>query len=124
MQGISQATTGVAERPHLGKRLASILEVPRRELELLTKSSRLLLAELELKIDYVFLATEVANDFAKLLDGAVVARGDSIDAFEGFGSGAVLGRTPALEVSGLRAEALEVLVEDGVLRVEVVAPGS
>lgn len=53
-----------------------------------------------------------------------MARGDGVDPFEGFGSRAVLGRAslPALKMSCLGSEALEVLVKNCVLGVEVVAP--
>ena len=56
-----------ARGAHLGESLSSLFEIPVGEFELLSQSGRFLFAELELQIDNLLLASEVSNDFSKLL---------------------------------------------------------
>lgn len=59
--------TAERNETNLGESLTRLVQVARGELGLLTQPGRLLLAELELKVDDVLLASEVADHFAELL---------------------------------------------------------
>lgn len=114
------------ELAHLGKALTGLLESTSGVVELSLKPRRLGLGELKLVVDDLLVAPEVTNDTTKLLDRAVVAGGDGVDAVLVGGGGSLAGRSVAdgltsLKVGRLRGEGLEVLVEKSVLGGEVVA---
>lgn len=114
---ISQTVrSSVEDWTYLGESLAGLFQVASGKLVLLAESSSLLLAELELKIDNVLLAAKVADGVAELVDGAVVARSNLVDVVGPFSS---FCRSRLSSEGRLRANGLEVLVQDGVLSLQV-----
>lgn len=91
---------------------------------MLPETRSFLLAEVELQIDNVLLPPQVPNDFAKLLNGAVVRRRDRLDRVgSGRSTRGVVGvrGVPGLQSRGRGGRLFEVVCEDAVLLLELVA---